>query len=121
MKKNISFLLALFILFPIIAVSQTDAPTDPENENYDDFFVTEYGDGNLSARVALKIRNDGVVVGRKIVESSTNQSFDRQTLRAIAEAAPFSPFPEEIKSESLVFELTISSTKVEQQRQAVKP
>ena len=58
---------------------------------------------DLKMTVIVKIRRDGVVVGRDIETLSEEEDFNIQVLKTISNSAPFPPFPEEMKVEQLEF------------------
>ena len=49
--------------------------------------------------VVIKVREDGVVIGRRIEASSGHQEFNLLALKKIANSAPFPAFPETVEKE----------------------
>jgi periplasmic protein TonB len=60
---------------------------------------TSIGATKLAAKVDLAITPDGSLEAVRIVQSSGNSEFDRAVVRIAYAAAPFLPFPEEIRKE----------------------
>jgi protein TonB len=58
-----------------------------------------------SPRVSIKIYSDGSIMDIEILESSGNLVLDEATIQIIRMAAPFSPFPKEVRKERDVLEL----------------
>ena len=65
-------------------------------------------------KVVIKVRNDGVIIGRRIEESSGIQEFNLLALKAIASSAPLPQFPDELTTEYV--HIGIRFTKDEEQR-----
>ena len=63
---------------------------------------------DLKTIVVIKVRRDGMVVGREILKLSGDKDFDLQSLKAISKAAPFPSFPEELKAKQLELELFLT-------------
>lgn len=59
----------------------------------------------LAAQVDLVITADGSLESVRIVRSSGNDEFDRAVVRIAYAAAPFLPFPEEIRRETDVLHI----------------
>ncbi len=53
-------------------------------------------------RVAVKIRRDGSLQGIEIIRSSGHKVLDEATLRIVRMAAPFAPFPDELKEYDVI-------------------
>lgn len=49
----------------------------------------------------FKVSKDGKLLFVKVVESSENEDFDNIAVNAVKSAAPFEPFPENVKSETI--------------------
>ena len=49
--------------------------------------------------IVIKVRSDGVIIGRRIEASSGHQEFNLLALRKIANSAPLPTFPETVEKE----------------------
>ena len=67
---------------------------------------------DLLTVVAVKIRPDGVVVGRQIEKLSPNKAFNLHVFKTISKAAPFPPFPDDLNFEHMEFEFSFRPSNV---------
>lgn len=58
-----------------------------------------------SPRMSISIYSDGSIKDIKVLESSGNLVLDDATIKIIRQAAPFSPFPKEVRKERDILEL----------------
>lgn len=59
----------------------------------------------LAAKVELVILADGSLESVKVVQTSGNDDFDQALIRVAKGAAPFDPFPEDIRKETDVLHI----------------
>jgi len=58
-----------------------------------------------SLRLSVRIRADGSVAGIELLESSGHKVLDEAAIRIVRQAAPFEPFPPEIRKNTDIFEI----------------
>jgi len=56
--------------------------------------------GNLSVRVYFSIKDNGEIVGLKLVQTSGNASYDDSVLRAVRKSSPLPPPPETVRKDA---------------------
>jgi colicin import membrane protein len=62
--------------------------------------------GNLSMKVHFNIKDNGEIVGLKVVQPSGNASYDDSVLRAVRKSSPLPPPPETVRKDGSDVELT---------------
>lgn len=66
-------------------------------------------DDKLTAQIEIRINNTGEMIYKQISSSSNNELFDSQVLKAIENAAPFLPPPDNVKDlikDGIIFNLS---------------
>jgi outer membrane biosynthesis protein TonB len=123
MKKLIAALVISLIFLPFLADSKTQLPvgrrathrltegdsveakyySSLENQIMKYWALPSDQDWPESLRViiTLKIRSDGIVVGKTVDELSESKEFNLYVYKTISKAAPLPKFPDEIKEEQI--------------------